>query len=132
MEQKLRVTQEYEKLSSDIKEQLKLVYPDGYSDFLITYTNKNGKNISALRFETDEKIYLIRMSYEQAIDIVESDPDYDDAGYLKENVKEDYEEKHSEVDYLSENESYGESDEEEGNGNDYDDDEDEDDWSEDL
>lgn len=103
---KLKVTQDYEKLSEQIKEQVKLVYPDGFSEHLITYTNKEGKNVSALRFETDEKIYLIRMTRAQAEEIIESDPDYDDDGVLYDDVKEDYEEKHSDADYLTDNDNY--------------------------
>lgn len=103
---KLRVTMAYEKLSQELKEQLKLVYDEGFSEHLINYTDKDGKNISALRFETDEKIYLIRMTRSQAIEIIDEDPDYDEEGSLIDSVKEDYEEKHSDVDYLSENDNY--------------------------
>lgn len=103
---KERVTQEYKKLSEEIKEQIKLVYPQGFSDFLISYTNKEGKKVTALRFETDEKIYLIRMTIDQAIDIIDADPDYDQDGLLYDDVKEEYEEKHSDIDYLSDNENY--------------------------
>jgi len=106
MTSKLRVTQQYEKLSDEIKEQLKLVYPLGYSQHLIQYTNREGKKVSALRFETDEKIYLIRMSVMEAIQIIEDDDDFDANGLLKDEVKDDYEEKHSDIDYLSENENY--------------------------
>ncbi|MFT5619464.1 MAG: hypothetical protein ACI85I_002710 [Arenicella sp.] len=103
---KLRVTQQYGKLSEELREQIKLVYPDGYKDYLTRFPNKEGKQISALRFETDEKIYLIRMTFQQAMDIVEADEDFDDNGTLNEDVKDDYEEKYSEVEYLSENENY--------------------------
>lgn len=103
---KQRVTQEYEKLSDEMKEQLKLVYPDGFSEFLISFNNKDGKKISALRFETDDKIYLIRMTFDEALEIIESDPDYDDDGSLMDDVKEDYEDKHSDVEYLSDNDNY--------------------------
>ena len=103
---KLRVTQEYSKLSQEIQEQVKLVYPLGFVDHLITYTNKDGQVLSALRFETDEKIYLIRMTSKQALAIIDDDPDYDDDGSLNDDVKEDYEDRHSEVDYLSENDNY--------------------------
>ncbi len=108
---KIRVTQDYEKLSDTIKEQLKLVYPNGFSEHLISYFNKDGKKVSALRFETDEKVYLIRMTMEQAIDIIEADSDYDDDGSLMDEAKEDYEIKYSDIDYLSENENYEEEDE---------------------
>ena len=103
---KIRVTQEYSKLSEEHKEQVKLVYPEGYSQFLINYTNKEGKKVSALRFETDEKIYLIRMSVLEAELLVADDDDFDEDGLLKESIKDDYEDKYSEVDYLEENENY--------------------------
>ena len=75
--------------------------------------NKDGKKVSALRFETDEKVYLIRMTMEQAIDIIEADSDYDDDdGSLMDQAKEGCEIECSDVDYsLSENENYEEEDE---------------------
>ncbi|MFC2097115.1 hypothetical protein ACFLSI_02150 [Bacteroidota bacterium] len=103
---KLRIIQDYEKLSDEIKEQIKLVYPEGFSDHLIYFTNSKNQKVSALRFETDEKIYMLRMSAELAIQIMDDDSDYDDDYNLKSSVKEIYEEKHSDVEYLSDNENY--------------------------
>lgn len=103
---KLRVTQEYEKLSDELKEQIKLVYPEGYSQHIFTFTNKDGGRTSALRFETDEKIYLIRMSIAEAEELIADDDDYDDDGNLRDDVRDDYEDKHSDADYLSDNENY--------------------------
>ena len=105
---KKRVVVDYEKLDEALTEQLKLVYPYGFSQHLISFTNSKGERISALRFETFEKIYLIKMSNKMANQIVEKDSDYDDDGNLKEHVREKYEEEHSDVDYLSENENYDE------------------------
>jgi len=105
---KLRVIKDYEKLNLEIKEQIKLVYPNGYSDHLIEFKNKDGDKVSALPFETDEKIYMVRMSIKKANQIIERDTDYDDDGNLKEHIKEKYENEHSDVDYLSENENYEE------------------------
>ncbi|MEQ9404280.1 MAG: hypothetical protein RIM99_11870 [Cyclobacteriaceae bacterium] len=102
--EKLKVALEYERLGEEIKEQIKLVYPDGFRDFLISYPGKEGQRISALRFETDEKIYLIRMTSQQALDIIEADPDYED-GSLIDDIRDDYEEKHSDVN-LSDNDNY--------------------------
>lgn len=103
---KEKITKEYDKLSDELKEQIKLVYPQGFIDHLISYVNKEGKKVSALRFETDDRIYLIRMTSKQAMDIIESDPDYDEDGVLFDDVKEDYEDKHSDVEYLSDNDNY--------------------------
>lgn len=105
---KLRVIQDYPKLSKDIQEQIKLVYPDGYSEYLIEYTNPKGELVTALPFETHDKIYMVRMSRSIAESLVLDDDDFNDNGVLKSSVKEEYEDKHSDVDYLSENENYGE------------------------
>jgi len=103
---KLRVIQDFEKVGKDIQEQIKLVYPDGFSQHLIEYKNKEGESVFALPFETDEKIYMIRMSFKRAIQIIKDDSDYDDDGILKDEIKEKYEDEHSDVEYLSENENY--------------------------
>ncbi|MFC3881205.1 hypothetical protein ACFOSV_13510 [Algoriphagus namhaensis] len=105
-QQKLRVIQDYEKLSSDLQEQIKLVYPNGYRDHLISFTNAKGERVSALPFETFEKIYMVRMTAAKAVLLVEKDDDYDDDGVLKEDVREQYEDDHADADYLGENDNY--------------------------
>ncbi len=99
---KLRVIQDYEKISKDIKEQIKLVYPEGFSDNLIEFRNAKGEKVSALPFETDDKIYMIRMSVSKAEQIIKDDEDYDEYGILKVSTKEKYEDKYSDIDYMSE------------------------------
>lgn len=111
MDNKLRVVQDYEKLSDELKEQIKLVYPYGFSQHLIRFSNSKGESVSALRFETFEKIYLVRMSVQKAIQLIEDDTDYDEDGSLKEHIKEKYADEYSDVDYLSENENYESEDE---------------------
>lgn len=103
---KTRVVVDYEKLSEELTEQIKLVYPTGFRQHLISFTNSKGERVSALRFETFEKIYLIRMSGQMATRIIEEDSDYDSDGNLKEHIREKYEDEHADVDYLSENENY--------------------------
>lgn len=103
---KLRVIQDFEKVSQDIQEQIKLVYPEGFSEHLVEFKNKNNETVFALPFETDEKIYMIRMSVKQALQLIEDDSDYDDDGILKDDIKVKYEDEHSDIDYLSENENY--------------------------
>lgn len=106
MQNKVRVIQDYEKLDDALKEQVKLVYPDGFQEYIIQFTNSKGEMVSALRFETDEKIYMLRMSAKMANQIMEDDDDYDDDFNLKSDVREIYEEKHSDVEYLADNENY--------------------------
>jgi hypothetical protein len=105
---KLRVIQDYEKLSSELQEQIKLVYPEGFSQHLISFKNAKGDEVSALPFETFEKIYMVRMTRSVARQIINEDDDYDDDGVLREDIREQYEDDHADVDYLSENDNYEE------------------------
>lgn len=105
---KLRVIKDYEKLTKELQEQIKLVYPEGFSEHLIEFKNSKNETVLALPFETDEKIYMVRMSVRKAIQLIEDDSDYDDDGMLKDSAKEKYKDEHSDVEYLSENENYDE------------------------
>jgi hypothetical protein len=97
---KPRIITSFEKIAPVIQEQIKLTYPYGFSDELIHFNNKDGDRVSALRFETDEKIYLIKMSQARAEELIEEDEDYDDEGNLKKSVKSDFEDKYSDLDYM--------------------------------
>lgn len=114
---KPRVIKDYEKLDEAIKEQIKLVYPNGFSQHLITFTNKDGLLVSALPFETEDKYYLVRMTTQEAIDIISEDEDYDDEGVLKDESREAYEDKYSDdidipdnIEDEEEDDSYGDDD----------------------
>ncbi|UCG28295.1 MAG: hypothetical protein JSV24_02750 [Bacteroidales bacterium] len=99
--EKIRVIKDFEKLSEELQEQIKLVYPHGFSKYLITFTDKEGNLVSALPFETDEKYYLVRMTRVEAKEIINLDEDYDEDGELKDETREEYEDKYSDLDYLS-------------------------------
>lgn len=99
--QKLRVIKDYVKLDKEIQEQIKLAYPNGFSEHLITFTNKDGDIVSALPFETEDKYYLVRMTKIEAKDIIRQDDDYDEDGNLKEESRVDFEDKYTELDYLA-------------------------------
>lgn len=91
---KPRVITAFEKLNRDLQEQIKLENPEGFSENLITFNNKDGDKISALRFETDDKIYLVKMSRVVAEQLIEDDEDYDDEGNLTDDARESYEDKY--------------------------------------
>ncbi|MRT93944.1 hypothetical protein [Ancylomarina sp. 16SWW S1-10-2] len=97
---KPKVIQSYEKLSQETREQLKLYYPDGYVDYLIEFPNSKGEIVSALPFETDEKVYMVRMSIRKAQALIDDDSDYDEDGMLLQSKREKYEDKYSDADYL--------------------------------
>ncbi len=98
---KTRVIKDFEKLPEEIQEQIKLTYPEGFSQNLIRFKNKEGLTVSALPFETEDKYYMVRMTVSQAVDIILQDDDYDDDGLLKDDVREDFEDKYSDLDEVS-------------------------------
>ncbi len=94
---------DYQKLSEELREQLKLVYPEGFHDNIIWFNDSKGQRISALRFETDEKVFMLRMSTELAMEIMDDDDDFGSDYRLKSSVHKSYADKHSDVDYLPDN-----------------------------
>ncbi len=110
MSSKPRVVKDYEKLDESIKEMIKLNYPHGFEEHLVTFNNGEGKRVSALPFETEEKYYLVRMTIAEAQAIIEEDDDYDEEGNLTDDAREEYEEKYEDEDEVAE-EGSDESDE---------------------
>lgn len=90
---KPRIVKDYNKLEESTQQQIKLAHPYGFDRHLITFKNVKGKFVSALPFETDEHYYLVRMTKDLAREIILGDTDYNDAGILKKDIKEEYEEK---------------------------------------
>jgi DNA-directed RNA polymerase subunit delta len=80
---KRRIVKDYEALPEEIVRLVKMKYPTGYATSLVTYTDKEGKKVSALPFETDEAYYLIRMTVLDAKRIVKEDEDFDEDGVLR-------------------------------------------------
>lgn len=95
---KPKVIKDYEKLPVEIQEQIKLEYPYGFSDNLITFPYKDGRLVSALPLETDEYYYMVKMTEGEAIKIVEEDDDFGSDGMLKAGIKEELENKYNEDD----------------------------------
>jgi len=90
---KKRIVKDYENLPEEVINQVKVTYPAGFADHLVSFTNKDGKRVSALPFETAEIYYLIRMTIMEAHQIIEDDEDYDDDGTLRDDFSlEDAEE----------------------------------------
>lgn len=87
--EKKRLVKDYDALSEDILNQIKIKYPFGFADNLVSYVNKEGKKVSALPFETDDIYYLVRMTVKEAEQIIEDDDDYDDDGNLRDDFSDD-------------------------------------------
>lgn len=98
---KPRVIKDFEKLDDRIREQIKLAYPYGFYDSLIHFYDRDGKRVSALPFETDDKYYMIRMTVAEAKAIIKDDADFDEEGNLKEEIRDDYETKYGDLDYMT-------------------------------
>lgn len=90
MTEKKRIVKDYDAVPSDIIARVKMAYPDGFEDNLVSYYNKEGIKISALPFETEDIYYLIRMTASEARQIIEEDEDYDEDGHLRDDFESDY------------------------------------------
>ena len=98
---KPRVIKDYSKLDKDLQEQIKLVYSEGFAENLIHFFDKKGIKVTALPFETEDKYYMLRMTENEAVQIVDDDDDFDDDGFLKDNVKQGYEDKYADLDHVA-------------------------------
>lgn len=98
---KPHVIKDFNRLKSKLQEQIKLLYPYGFSENLISFNNKDGILISALPFETDEIFYLLRMTAKEADKIIAMDKDYSKDGKLKEAIKNEYEIKYADLDQFA-------------------------------
>lgn len=98
---KPKVIKDYSKLDKQLQQQIKLVYEDGFADNLIHFFDKTGQKITVLPFETEDKYYMLRMTENEAVAIVDEDDDYDDDGFLKDEVKQSYEDKYSDLDHVA-------------------------------
>lgn len=85
MNPKKRIVKDYENLPEDILHRIKMQYPHGFAQHLISYLNKDGKKVSALPFETEDVYYLVRMTIQEARQIIADDEDYDADGNLRED-----------------------------------------------
>ncbi len=72
---KKRIIKKYEQLPVDIIEQVRIKYPEGFEDNLITFETPKGEIELALPFETDDTYYLIKMPKNQR---TEEDEDFGD------------------------------------------------------
>lgn len=97
---KPKVIKDYEKVSEELLEQIKLIYPKGFRRHLVEFVGLDGQKRKGLPFETEDKYYLIRMSVEKAIYVISEDDDYDDKGNLKPKVQAKLADKYDDEDHL--------------------------------
>jgi DNA-directed RNA polymerase subunit delta len=90
MNDKKRIVKDYDAVPEEIIARVKVSYPEGFEENLVSYYNKEGVKVSALPFETEDIYYLIRMTKSEARQIIEEDEDYDEDGHLREDFESDY------------------------------------------
>ena len=61
---KPRVIKDFDKISDEMRDQVKAMYPDGFNAYLISFTNKDGQLCCGLPFETEDRMYLLRINNE--------------------------------------------------------------------
>jgi hypothetical protein len=106
MDKKRKIV-DYSNVPEEILNMLGELYPNGYEKDVIKFPNAKGEMISAVRVETDDTIYLIKVSSQlkqmfDDLDIEEmdfsneekdeiNDEDDDDDQYSKDKPMDDYE-----------------------------------------
>ncbi len=77
---KPRVIVDYKNITHDLLHLLTDTYPDGYEDETITFNNAKGERVEAVRLETAEKIYLVKVSaqLDRKVEVFVEDQDDDD------------------------------------------------------
>lgn|SRR5690606_14351924 len=105
MDKKRRIV-DYSNVPEDILNKLGELYPNGYEGDIIKFPNAKGEMISAVRVETDDTIFLIKVSSQlkqmfDDLDIEEMDfsneekddisDDDDDDQYSNDKPMDDYE-----------------------------------------
>jgi DNA-directed RNA polymerase subunit delta len=89
---KRRAIISYDKLSIDQKKQILRDYPDGYINHLTSIKTPTGETLDALIWETDEVIYLVKVSkvVPKSKPVVEDDDDdFDEVADIKDDEVED-------------------------------------------
>ena len=79
---KPRVIKDFDKISEEMREQVKAMYPEGFNAYLISFTNKDGQLCCGLPFETEDRMYLLRINNEDTGNI-------DDDDFFDDNTKDD-------------------------------------------
>ena len=78
---KPRVIKDFDKLDKEIQEHIVQLYPNGFAEHLITYTDpKTGLERFALPYETEDRYYMVRMDEYMESQVDSGDAIDDDFG----------------------------------------------------
>jgi DNA-directed RNA polymerase subunit delta len=59
---KKHVIVDYKNITQELLHLLTDTYPDGYEDETITFNNAKGERVEAVRLETEDSVYLVKVS----------------------------------------------------------------------
>ncbi len=99
---KPQIIKDFNKVPQEIQEQLKLLYPNGYSHALISFTNAKGELESAVPFETEDVKYMIRMSGKMAKRVIDTDDDDDSPDSMKDELYDNLSDNFSDMEFPAE------------------------------
>ncbi len=95
---KPKIIKDFDKLDAKLQEEIRLLYPSGFSEHLIRFTDKDGKFISALPYETEDRYYLMRMTNVQPAKPAKEEKDEDTD--FKDDTKDDYDDNYNDLDTM--------------------------------
>ena len=72
---KLKVVIDYSKLSGDLLELFNETYPYGVAGQTVRFPNAKGETVTAVMLETDDKIYLVKLSVSQQHSLTDEELD---------------------------------------------------------
>ena len=133
---KPRVIKDFDKLDKEIQEHIAQLYPNGFAEHLITYTDpKTGLERFALPYETEDRYYMVRMDeyMDAQVDSGHAIDDFgkDDSDDLI-DLGIDNMEKPSEIKIEEDDEEEDDEDDDIVNKNDFDDEDDEDEITDEI
>lgn len=81
--QKKRLVTSYHNLSTELQNELKQLYPNGFSDSMMRIEKPNGDFFYAVPFETEDVNYLVKID----VKIDDRTDDDDDKDYYDDEIK---------------------------------------------
>ncbi len=101
--QKIRAIKNYEKLDEQLRKALEQKFPNGYSSELRTFDVGGGKFMTALPFETDDFMYLIKFPVPETLEDEQDNLGGEDDLNLEGGEDVDEEEEQDEVEKPTDN-----------------------------
>lgn len=83
---KKRLVKDFDKLPEDIQGRIRKEFPAGFAHKLVSYQGAKGERISALPFETEDTVYLVRWSIQEFKPVTIKDDDLDEVFTTRDDI----------------------------------------------